>query len=61
MMHRLFRAVALLVMVLALSACGDSDVAAPPVSEASATIGAQGGTLIGPDGVELIVPAGALS
>lgn len=45
-----------------LGACGGSDpavVSAP--SEASATIGAAGGTLDGPDGVQLVVPAGALT
>ena len=52
---------ALLIPVLAgwLAACGGSD--ATPPSEASATLGAAGGTLDGPDGVQLIVPAGALA
>jgi photosystem II stability/assembly factor-like uncharacterized protein len=43
----------------ALSACMDSDAPAPPVS-ISATIGASGGTLNGPDGMQLVVPPGAL-
>lgn len=42
-----------------LSACGGSDV--PPVPQASATIGAAGGTLDGPDGVRVEVPAGAVT
>lgn len=53
------RAAALLV-VAALSACGGSDDGgnAPP---ASATIGAAGGTLAGPGGAQIVVPAGALT
>lgn len=49
-----------------LAACGSdgSDSlppAPPPPAATSAVIGAAGGTLTGPDGVQLIVPAGALS
>lgn len=54
----LFVALALSAVGL-LTACGGSDVA--PVPQASATIGAAGGTLDGPDGVRVEVPAGALT
>ena len=60
MIYRLFAAAFALVMFLALSGCGSSDSSDPVVAE-SATIGAAGGTLDGPDGVQLIIPAGALS
>jgi 6-phosphogluconolactonase (cycloisomerase 2 family) len=43
-----------------LTACGGSDSTAPATS-ATAVMGAAGGTLTGPDGVQVIVPAGALS
>ena len=59
MFTRWFRALLVLVLVGWLAACGGSD--APPPSETSATLGAAGGTLNGPDGVQLIVPAGALA
>ncbi len=50
------------VLVFSLAACGgnDSEPATPP-SAVTASIGTQGGTLNGPDGVQVIVPAGALS
>lgn len=59
-------------VVVLLAACGggDSDIAlpAPPVppttpapTEATATIGSAGGTLVGPDGAALVVPPGALA
>lgn len=44
---------------LVLSSCGGSD--APAAASTSASIGAAGGTLTGPDGVQLVVPAGALT
>ena len=45
------------VLVLALTACGGGgDDAAPP-----AVIGAAGGTVTGPNGAQVVVPAGALS
>ena len=50
--------------VLLLSACGGGGGgvgSAPPPSEGSATIGAAGGTVQGPDGVQLVVPPGALA
>ena len=57
-----------LALLLAVAGCGGSDDApaaeAPPAAapaEASAVIGAAGGTLNGPDGVQLVVPPGALT
>ena len=50
--------------VAALAGCGGSDDATPaPVapSEASATIGAAGGTLDGPDGTQVVIPPQALT
>jgi photosystem II stability/assembly factor-like uncharacterized protein len=54
---------AVLVAVIALvSACGSSETTPtpPPPSIGQATIGAAGGKVQGPDGVQLLVPAGAL-
>ena len=48
-------------LLVLLSACNDDDTASVPPTEASATIGAAGGTLDGPDGVQLVVPPGALT
>lgn len=52
------------VWVIALAACGskvsDDPPPPPPPAVGSATLGAAGGTVAGPDGVQLIVPAGAL-
>ena len=47
---------------LGLAACGGGDKAAPPAppTAATAVIGPAGGTLTGPDGVQVIVPPGAL-
>jgi hypothetical protein len=47
---------------LGLAACGGGGKPAPtaPATSASALIGPAGGTLVGPDGVQVIVPAGAL-
>ena len=47
-----------------LAACGGSDDAGAnpnPNAGASASIGAAGGTLSGPSGAQLVVPAGALA
>lgn len=46
-----------------LAACGGGDAPAPttPPSSASATIGAAGGTLDGPDGSRVVIPPGALA
>ncbi len=52
---------ALPLLLGALAACGgDSSTPAPPPSEGSATLGAAGGTVAGPDGTSLSIPAGAL-
>ena len=45
---------------LAFAACGGSDDA-PPSGGVTMTIGAAGGTLDGPGGAQLVVPAGALT
>ncbi len=47
-------------LAAALAACGGHDDGQPP-SAASAVIGPQGGTLDGPDGVQVVVPPGALA
>jgi len=45
-----------------LVACGnDDDPTPPPPTEGSATLGAAGGTVDGPDGVQMVVPADALA
>ncbi len=49
-----------LVVALTLAACGSNDDPPPP-AEGSATLGAAGGTVEGPDGVRLEVPADALA
>ena len=57
-------AVALALVVAACGGGGSEDateVAVPAAAAASATIGAAGGTLEGPDGVRVEIPAGALS
>jgi hypothetical protein len=47
---------------LGLAACGGKEKApAPPATSATAVIGPAGGTLTGPDGVQVTVPPGALS
>lgn len=47
---------------LLLAACGGKEEApAPPATSATAVIGPAGGTLTGPDGVQVVVPPGALS
>jgi hypothetical protein len=51
------------VAMLVLAACGGSDDGLPPPpppAVGSATLGAAGGTVDGPDGVRLVVPANAL-
>jgi 6-phosphogluconolactonase (cycloisomerase 2 family) len=61
MLTRWFHALLILGFAVWLAGCGGGDDAVAPPSEASATIGAAGGTLDGPDGVQLVVPAGALT
>ena len=56
---RMLRAAGALLIVSGLAACGGLDDATPPAG-AGATIGAAGGTLDGPAGSQVIVPAGAL-
>lgn len=63
----LYRSMAGSMLALAglLAGCGGGDDPAPapaaPPSSASATIGAAGGTLDGPDGSRVVIPPGALS
>lgn len=56
---------ACIVVPLGLSSCGDVGSNAPsavvPSASATALIGPAGGTLTGPDGVQVVVPAGALN
>ena len=54
--NRLLRA-ALYLVAMMISACGGSDDAAPPANQ----IGPAGGTVTGPNGTQVVVPAGALS
>jgi hypothetical protein len=50
------------VALLVLTACGEGLVPPPPPAMiGSATIGPEGGTVEGPDGVSLVVPEGALT
>jgi len=51
---------ALVCSVLVACSQGD-DPEPPPPSEGSATLGAAGGMVDGPDGVQLVVPAEALA
>lgn len=60
------RAVAVAMMVtLIVAGCSGSDTTAPPSATGStavtATIGVGGGTVTGPDGVQVVIPPGALS
>ena len=52
------------VMAFALTGCGgdvkDGASATPPAST-TASVGVEGGTVNGPDGVQVVIPAGALS
>jgi alpha-tubulin suppressor-like RCC1 family protein len=50
-------------MAAALAACGGDgdDTTAPPPTTVTAVVGPQGGTVNGPDGVQVVVPAGALT
>ncbi len=58
---RLFRLLVACLVTALLGACGGDDTPAPPPpSEGSATLDAAGGTVDGPDGVQLVVPADAL-
>ena len=56
----LFRTFAALLVAATLAACGGNDSGPPPPSVGSATLGAAGGTVDGPDGTRLEVPASAL-
>ena len=57
-------AAASMVIAIALTGCGgdvkDGASATPPAST-KASVGAEGGTVNGPDGVQVVIPAGALS
>ena len=56
-------AVPLLAAIGLVTGCGNDDDSAPApiaISEASATIGAAGGTLDGPDGTQVVIPPQAL-
>jgi len=59
MLTRWIRELVALALFGLLAGCGGGS--AEPPSEASATIGAAGGTLEGPDGLQLTVPTGALT
>ncbi|MEO5883780.1 MAG: hypothetical protein ABIQ06_15290 [Caldimonas sp.] len=56
---RPLRLAAALFVAIGLAACGGSDEEETPASRA--TIGAAGGTLAGPGGAQIVVPAGALA
>jgi 6-phosphogluconolactonase len=59
------RAVAFAMMVALVAGCSGSGTTAPPPASSStavtATIGTGGGTVTGPDGVQVVIPAGALT
>ena len=59
------RAVAFFMMVGLLAGCGGSNTAASSSASGStavtATIGLAGGTVTGPDGVQVVIPPGALT
>lgn len=62
--HRWIRSLPAAVWVAALAACGGSEAPpppAPPPVVGAATLGPAGGSVDGPDGVRLDVPAGALA
>ena len=54
------QSISALIVAIALAACGGSDDPPPP-TEGSATLGAVGGIVTGPDGVQLELPADALA
>lgn len=56
---RWLQSLLLCALLLSLAACGGDGTPAP--SEGSATVGAAGGQITGPDGVVVTLPAGALS
>ncbi|MDR3370964.1 YCF48-related protein [Rhodoferax sp.] len=58
---QIWRMALIIVTGIVLASCLGDDGSAPPASEGSATIGAAGGTVQGPDGVQLVVPPGALA
>jgi hypothetical protein len=58
--HALRALAASTLLVLALTAC-NADKTAPAPSQGPATIDAAGGTVTGPDGVTLAIPAGAVA
>lgn len=58
------RAAALAMMLAMVAGCSSGDMAAPATSTpsvVSSVIGPAGGTVTGPDGVQVVIPAGALS
>ena len=55
------QSISALIVAIALAACGGSDDPPPPPTEGSATLGAVGGIVTGPDGVQLELPADALA
>ena len=56
----LWRLAAFLLPALLVACGGSSHNAEPPVERTTAVIGPAGGTLTGPDGVQVVIPAGAL-
>jgi len=58
--YGLVRVTFVLATLCALGACKEDTPEPPPPTEGSATVGAQGGTVPGPDGSSIVVPAGAL-
>ena len=60
-LRRLVYASCAALAALVIVACGGSDEAPPQAAGVSLSVGAAGGTLDGPNGVQLVVPAGALA
>jgi alpha-tubulin suppressor-like RCC1 family protein len=61
MWNVLIRSVCVAGLVATLAACGGNDTAEAPATAVTVVIGPQGGTVSGPDGVQAIIPPGALS
>lgn len=53
--------VPMLLLALCLGGCGTKKAASPPPTVGPATIGAEGGTVTGPDGVTLSIPANSVA
>lgn len=60
-LNRSARVVAIAALSTLLAACGSGGSSAPPPAPPPATVGPAGGTVNGPSGAQVVIPAGALS